>query len=288
MPTGDDAGPWLNPRLAFDGLATPGPIVSETCSALVERFKQREHEMPSTELAACDTTLLAELQRFGRWSFTSGPREALPHGTRTAFAMPDFSQLMTLAKLHLVKGHADGRVNDAADDVRHLVKLLFTSEYLLSVMVGTALLSLERRLTTAMGAGRGVTRAQLGALRGRVFAAVYARYTVLDDVVATTHEPRFIRCVALTEAAFMGKMTLDEPTCWFENARFDATRPYLRGARGPLDVAGALDVAAALGDAVLGVLAPDMCQRLREQLLGAAMLPDKASWRTLELPHDTM
>lgn len=91
----------------------------------------------------------------------------MPQGDRTHAALPVLFVLQPLAKLHLLKGHADGRLDAAADDVRHLARLLFTAEYLLTAMYGAALLGIEQRITALLGAPRGQPKGFVAAFRGR-------------------------------------------------------------------------------------------------------------------------
>lgn len=195
-PGGEDAGPWLNARLDFESVSsTTTPLLSAPCRQLMRDLNQREDQAPREQMTACDTSAF------------------LAPGERTKAVLPKLFVLQNLAKLHRLKGHAAGQLEAAADDVRHLARLLFTAEYPLTSMFGAAML----------GAPRGVSKEFIPAFRGRLWAAVWARKPILRDALPASRpdEHRFVRCVGASEEAFMrlepSRLTDD---CWFENARF--------------------------------------------------------------------
>lgn len=276
---GDDAGPLLNARLGIDGVTpAPPPLVTKACEETLSRFASREAELTRAELESCDTSLVLEAARFGRWSFTSGPREALPPGPRTQLVVPRLLELQTLAKLHLLKGATGGRRAEAVSEVRHLAHLLFTGEYLVNVMVGIALIRIEHRLATVCGTPNSLEPVRFEAMKKRLFAMMYANNALLTaDEPQWRGEPRFFRCVAITELAFTRQLAAlpDEPGCWLENARFELTRPYQPPEEAPF---ANLSTPAWVGGTIAHAVAPGWSAPLEAQLVAAERLPARGGW----------
>lgn len=277
---GDDAGPWLNARFDIDGLgASPPPLVTPTCRDLLSKYASREGEIPGADLAPCDTSLFTEAMRFGRWSFNAGPRASLAAGPRRKLAVPDFSDLQTAAKIHLLKGVATGRRDAAIAEVRHFAQLLFSGEYLVNAMLGIALLRIEHRLATVCGTPNSMEPVRLEGLRKRLFALMYANNPLLvrEGDAPWAREPRFLRCTAVAELAFMQRLpTLPAADgCWLENARFDLAHPFVAPAEDPFV---SLSGPAALGGAMARVVAPAWAAAKEAQLVAAEQLPASGNW----------
>lgn len=274
--TGDDAGPLLNARLGVDA----PPLVTKACEATLALFVSREAELTRAELESCDTSLLLELGRFGRWSFDAGAREHLPPGPRTQLVVPRLLELQTLAKLHLLKGATSGRRAEAVNEVRHLAHLLFTGEYLVNVMVGIALIRIEHRLATVCGTPNSLEPVRFEAMKKRLFAMLFANNQLLRPARGEAPwrtEPRFFRCVAITELAFMKQLPSlpTEPGCWLENARYELNRPYQQP---PEDPFIALSTPAYVGGRLAHALAPGWSTSLEAQLIAAEQLPSTGRW----------
>ncbi|MGV3625416.1 MAG: hypothetical protein ACO1OB_31690 [Archangium sp.] len=276
-PSGDDAGPVLNSRLEFEGLGKPStPLLPEACVELTRRFVSRNNAMPADELAACDTSFLTTLHRYGRWTLTVGPRESLPTGERTVYALPNLFPLQSMVKLHLEKAARAGTVEQAAVDVRHIVRLLFTNEYLVTAMFGTAMLAIENHYTQ-----RGFPSSDTGALRARMFAMMYAHNELIAAwVPPQTRTPApFLECIWLTEGAFMRRdVRLDAPGCDLSNARFELSHPWKQPDDEPF---AALSLPGRLGGKIAHALAPGWNAQLERHLEDADQLPPDGEWESV-------
>lgn len=278
-PDGDDAGPLLNDRLDVTGHASENPLLPEHCTQTLREYAGRDAEISVEKLVDCDTSVLTELRRFGRWSLAAGRRATLPPGPRADDALPELLVLQRLSKIHLVKAHASGHFAEAVEDVRHLARLLFTQEYLLTSMFGIALLHITHNLAAKLGEDLEFpeTKEELDALRRRLFVSYYSVIPLspLAHAQNTPSAPRFVRCVTLTEQAFGRELSALPPDadCWFENARFELTHPW----KGPeLDSVAALSAPARIGGHIAFALI-DLTS-LRDQLLAADELPADDAW----------
>lgn len=278
-PTGDDAGPLLNARLAWEGVAHT-PLVPERCQLALRRAGTAWQQLPRADVDGCDAGWLHELRRFGRWSLSAGHREQLPAGPRTEFGLPDLGALQDLAKLHLLL--ADD-AEQAAQDVRHLAHLFFTHEYLLSAVLGVALLSIEEKAwesSEKRWSSPPLTKDDREFLRTHLVTATFAINPLAPASLSTaTVEalPRFRRCLLVTEQAFMQTRTeLPAPEqCLFEHARWELAHPLEQP---PAQSLGALSGPARAGALVVEWLAPERFAALAGQLDSADGLPAAGRW----------
>lgn len=276
--TGEDAGPWLNPLLGLEDLSLPTkPLVNDECRKLLDTFASREGEIPGTALIPCDTQLFLDAQKYGRWSFNPGPRSSLPEGPRRQLAMARLIDLQPLAKIHMLKGVATNRRAESVAEVRHVAKLLFSGEYLVNVMFGVALLRIEHRISVVCGAPTSLEPVRLEALKKRVFAMMFANNELLTKPgeEAWKKEPRFFRCTAITELAFMKRLSPlpDDKECWLENARYELAHPYQQP---PEDPFAMLSVPATLGAQLAHAVG--FKKQLENQLLAVQQLPATGQW----------
>jgi hypothetical protein len=186
-----------------------------------------------TQIASCDTSWLRDLRAYGSWTLSPGFRERQPHGPRNDFGLPNLIDLQHAAKLHLLE--ADDP-EAAAQDVRHLARLLFTHHYLMSAMIGIALLSVEAgswEQSSSKWSLPPLSEAERLAVRRHLFAAVYALSDLAPEALtrATIDDaPGFRRCVLFTESAFMRRLPrLPEANeCALEQARFELEHPWVQ------------------------------------------------------------
>lgn len=280
--TGEDAGPWLNPLLGLEELSQPArPLVTDECRKLLDTFASREGEIPGTALIPCDTQLFIDAQKYGRWSFNPGPRSTLPDGPRRQLAMARLIDLQPLAKIHMLKGVATNRRAESVAEVRHVARLLFSGEYLVNVMFGIALLRIEHRIAVVCGAPTSLEPVRLEALKKRVFAMMFANNELLATDAPWKNEPRFFRCTAITELAFMKRLPAlpDDKECWLENARYELTHPYQQP---PEDPFAMLSGPASLGGQLTHALS--LKPELERQLLALQQLPATGQWSLATSP----
>ncbi len=282
-PEGDDAGELLNARIDFTGHPAATTLLPEHCVETFRKYFGKTEEVPIEQLDGCDSSVLHELQRFGRWTLTTGPRATLAAGPRGDDALPNFLVLQSLAKVHLLKGHASGHFAEAAADVRHLAQLLFTQEYLYSAMFGIALLSITQHLAESLGEPDEfpLSKVQLADLRVRLFTSEFSISTLAPPATAqnTSTAPRFVRCVVLTEQAFMSviKELPADAECSFEDARFELAHPWKQNEQAHLEL---LSGPAQLGGRLARVLFASQFVDLEAQLLEAEELPADGEWET--------
>ena len=273
---GEDAGPWLNPLLGLEDLSQPPkPLVNDECRKLLDTFASREGESPGTALIPCDTQLFLDAQKYGRWSFNPGPRSARPDGPRKQLAMARLIDLLPLAKIHMLKGVATNRRAESVAEVRHVAKLLFSGEYLVNVMFGVALLRIEHRIAIVCGSPTSLEPVRLEALKKRVFAMMFANNELIAIGEPWRKEPRFFRCTAITELAFMKRLATlpDDKECWLENARYELSHPYQQPPEDPFAMlSGPASVGAQLAHAM------GLQKRLERQLLALQQLPATGQW----------
>ena len=199
--------------------------------------------------------------------------------------MPEFYVLTLIAKIHLVKAHARGEFAAAIDDVRHLAKLYFTHEYLLSTMLGIALLNVTQNVATSLKEPFTAIESKeaLLALRQRLFVSMYSINALAEPALAqtTAGAPRFVRCVLLTEQSYMRTVTSlpADADCWFENARFELAHPWQREEE---DAFVALSPPAMLGGWIVHAVYPSGVRQLEKDLRAADQLPTDDGWARTE------
>ncbi|MGV3625415.1 MAG: hypothetical protein ACO1OB_31685 [Archangium sp.] len=280
--TGEDAGPWLNPLLGLEELTPPlRPLITDECRRLLDTYASREGEIPGTALIPCDTQLFIDAQKYGRWSFNAGPRASLPEGPRTRLAMARLIDLQPLAKIHMLKGVVTNRRAESVAEVRHFARLLFSGEYLVNVMFGIALLRIEHRISIVCGQPTSLEPVRLEALKKRVFAMMFANNALLATDEPWRREPRFFRCTAITELAFMKRFAAlpEDAGCWLENARYEMKHPYQQP---PEDPFAMLSAPAALGGQLAHLVGFNAT--LEGQLIALQQLPPTGQWSAATSP----
>ncbi len=153
-PGSRNAGPLMTATLGWeprigDPRRYPGSL--QLPRELEKRFSVSGFmELSDKELsdtAAADTSFLTKLADFDRWELVggNGPLTAeAPHNAPFA-ALPAFSQLTLAARLHLRRAVKNGKLVQAASEVRHAARLAFTTETLVGQSTGASLLTIEWR-----------------------------------------------------------------------------------------------------------------------------------------------
>ena len=278
-PRGDDAGPLLNNRLGWKDDEV-GDLVAAKCKAALKKAGTGWPALTRDQLEGCDTGWLRDLGRFGRWSLTSGHRQNLASGPRTEFGIPNLGELQDGVKLHLLLA-VDAEA--AAQDVRHLARLVITHEYLMSTMIGFALLSIEEKAWERSGKGWSappLTKAEREFLRLHFFTAAFA-LNPLAPVALTNSTvqalPNFRLCMLETEQAFGRSRTELHPeeACSFEQARWELEHPYIQT---PSERLEALSWPARAGAFIVKRAAPARYAELSGPLEEADALPAEGRW----------
>jgi hypothetical protein len=151
-----DAGPYLNPRVGWNGtqepiaryqaahpgalLVVPQPLVKK----LVELGDHWPEHVSDPEVAAIDTSWLAGLAGYDHWDWETDSPSALDGGIGVAAPRPEFGKLATYAKLRLMQGLAKGDAKTAAREVRQLARLLTSTELITGHSFAALLLGMER------------------------------------------------------------------------------------------------------------------------------------------------
>jgi hypothetical protein len=161
------------------------------------------------ELTGVDTEWMRELAAYGHWDL-EGPGTPL-HGTPfngLEDEYPSFVDVMDAARVRLRLGIDEGEPGPALDDVQELARLCFTSERLISDMVGAAVLGLHRRASeharaNGLDAGgvREFSEAEVESLRGALWAASSATSLLGTPTAIAPDFPLVGRCSAQLELA---------------------------------------------------------------------------------------
>lgn len=143
-----DAGPFLNPRVHWE----IGEIHHQGDLVLPE-FVHKElkddwvTKKPLFKKMGLNFQWMKELAKYDYWNPEEGS-PAYPAGKKYetySFPIPTYKDLMTWAKLRYLYGKETGDVQSALKEVRHLMRLIWTNDYLVSSMVVVAMLKIENQ-----------------------------------------------------------------------------------------------------------------------------------------------
>jgi len=149
-----DAGAWLNSKLHWrliENSEVQAPL--RLPESLLSTFEIDSQDIYNPEhfhlLSSLDFGWWNELRRYDHWNLaTHGPLAELferdPLYSRANEPRPDANVLRFWSQLRFLKAMKDGRYEQASKDVRHLARLMYSSEDLGLAMTGSALLALER------------------------------------------------------------------------------------------------------------------------------------------------
>ncbi|MEL6345470.1 MAG: hypothetical protein AAFV53_20345 [Myxococcota bacterium] len=213
-----DAGVLLNPIMRLDG---PGPEPTGPLPLWADpdvRFSGLNDWRHTPEsMPPCDLSITRALLDYDHWDQSaSGPYAAAIDDLEpvmTAVApVPSTASLRTLVKLRLARGLVDGNMLEALVEVRHLTRLMLSTDSFITAHVGVAMLNIERqgyeeavaRGLLEAGAWAPVSSADTGLARRMLFAmhAVYVGDAPADalDRLNDAMDAPFGTCPALSEA----------------------------------------------------------------------------------------
>ena len=220
------AGPFLNPRMAWDGppaaveayRAKVGQqesigVPSAVFEALGRWGPQWVEHASDDSIAKIDTGLLKELLQYDHWDIESGsPSEEMRPFSVVSRPVPRFGTLVSLAKVRLLQAMRGGSMKDAAAEVRHVARLVHSTETIVGALVATLLLGIERaafdKHVAAGGATDGLApvttelpaRMQRFVYAYGAYAAPYAPSDVSSKLLGSG-APSFGKCAALSDGA---------------------------------------------------------------------------------------
>jgi hypothetical protein len=143
-----DAGPYLNPLVHWQ----IGDIHHQGSLTLPE-FVHKEMskdwvtKKPLFQKMGLNFTWMKELLKYDVWS-PEASSPVYPAGKKYqtySFPIPNYKDLVTWAKLRYLFGKENGDVQNALKEVRHLMRLIFTNDYLVSSMVVVNMLKMENQ-----------------------------------------------------------------------------------------------------------------------------------------------
>jgi len=144
-----DAGTFLNSRIQWSGHDQQAEIVVPEIPSVKWNNEWLTADIPSV-LMETNLTWVKKLKTFDYWDlFESGPNARLVGDkpeivSPYSFPIPDFSFLSRAAKLHLRRAFDRGDIVQALSDIRHLARLVYTTETLVGSMTAVNLLKIER------------------------------------------------------------------------------------------------------------------------------------------------
>jgi hypothetical protein len=145
---GGNAGPVVFAHIRWDGDDKAAPPVSQ---ALKDQLGVADNAWPGNaamvDVKGIDTAWMSALGGFGFLDIEAeGSHLKDAPFLPLSDPMPNFIDLLQLAKVHLTQGLQNGDARPAARDVREVSRLCLTTENLLGEMIGVALVGLERRV----------------------------------------------------------------------------------------------------------------------------------------------
>ena len=143
-----DAGPFLNDKLHWQigAIAHRGSLVLPDFIHK-EMNKDWAIKKPLFKKMGLNFNWMKELLKYDYWN----PEEnspAYPEGKKYqtySFPVPTYKDLITWSKLRYLYGKETGDVQSALKEVRHLMRLIFTNDYLISSMVTVRMLKMENQ-----------------------------------------------------------------------------------------------------------------------------------------------
>lgn len=143
-----DAGVFLNDKIHWE----VGEIHHQGSLVLPEFIKKEMNKdwavkKPLFKKMGLDFKWMKELLKYDHWN----PEEhspAFPVGKKYltySFPVPSYRDLMAWAKLRLLYGKEQKDIPNAFKEVRHLIRLIWTNDYLVSSMVAVNMLKIEHQ-----------------------------------------------------------------------------------------------------------------------------------------------
>jgi hypothetical protein len=214
-----DAGPFLNPRIGWDGdhkrierwrATVPSPSTLLALDPkLIERIPKDWWTADRALWSTLDFSWMTSLREFDHWDVERNSPWAELAAGEWPNSFPLLFEVAPWSKLRLAKGLAEGQMKDAVADVEHLSRLLLSTETLLGAagafqqldLVDRALAALETSGKPAPRAANrvdGVTRRRLQ--RAVTAALAFMRIDTPREYDALRPRIRVGRCAAMNEA----------------------------------------------------------------------------------------
>jgi hypothetical protein len=146
---GGDASPLLFAHVRWDKV-DGGRTSPEIPEPLSKQFKEWGADWPKhageAGVELLDLAWMSELDHYGYWDLepVGGPLDAVAFSPLTE-PIPQFVDVLDIARARLAQGLASGHHVEAAHEVRELARLSLSTEQLVGAMVTVALLHLEQR-----------------------------------------------------------------------------------------------------------------------------------------------
>jgi len=150
----EDAGPYLNPLVAWTGgegrtplaqLELPDPLLSMLKEGEKGAWIDRGNSIPWKQL---DFTWMQRLSDFDYWdihkSCVGCVSSEIERLGPSAYRAPAYKHLQGWAKLRLIKGVKEGDIKTGVKEVRDLARLVMSNETLASAMVAQGIYFMER------------------------------------------------------------------------------------------------------------------------------------------------
>lgn len=144
-----DAGAFLNSRIQWAGQDQNSVITVPEVSDSKWNQDWLTADIPPA-LAKTDLAWIAKLKDFDHWDlFASGPNARLVGENPVfvspyAYPFPEFGFLSRAVRLHLRRALDRGDISSALNEVRHLARLVYTTETLVGSMDAVNILKMER------------------------------------------------------------------------------------------------------------------------------------------------
>ncbi len=157
-----DAGPYLNPRFAWEKeIASPNSRESLTLPAPLraDLDKMQVGEISDDLVRGLPTGWMGQLLKFDHWSLISGRPPAVDALTFPRERAPDLSSVAAWAKARLTQGALKKDEVQAAEEVRYLARLLRTNTSLVPSLLASTIGNSEKALADLkVGAGTGLQK----------------------------------------------------------------------------------------------------------------------------------
>jgi hypothetical protein len=145
----NDAGPYLNPMIHWE----VGDIHHQGSLVLPlwlhkEMNKDWVNKKPLFKKMGLKFEWMKELQKYDYWN-PEANSPAYPAGKKYltySFPVPTYKDLVTWAKLRLLYGKETNDMQNAFKEVRHLTRLIWTNDYLVSSVIAVSMLRLEHEV----------------------------------------------------------------------------------------------------------------------------------------------
>jgi hypothetical protein len=163
-----NAGTFLNPRVTWRGWpaavsayratvpADVTPITIPPDVVMRLRGKGWEEAVEGTLAQDVDVGWLQGLSRFDHWDLDAeSPVSAMPWPDPVRAPVPDYGLLLAAARVRVLQGLRNGTPSRAATELRHLARLLDSTETLVGTTMAVQVLRVESR-AHALAASRGI------------------------------------------------------------------------------------------------------------------------------------